>query len=111
MRSPCLSTHVVFSYDSSSCKLYQCVVTPPTDHPHPPSAAPLQGPCGHCGVVESPQWRSGPPEAPVLCDQCGRHFRKTKTLPKRKRRSLTQHFAGGVGRGGAAGCDGRVLCM
>ena len=30
----------------------------------------------------------------MLCDPCGRHFRKTKTLPKRKRRSLAQHFAG-----------------
>jgi hypothetical protein len=30
----------------------------------------------------------------VLCDPCGRHFRKTKTLPKRKRRSLAQHFSG-----------------
>lgn len=53
-----------------------------------------QGPCGHCGTEASPQWRAGPPEHPVLCDMCGRHFRKTKTLPKRKRRSLTQHFQG-----------------
>jgi hypothetical protein len=58
------------------------------------AAAFAQGPCGHCGAEESPQWRSGPPEHPVLCDPCGRHFRKTKTLPKRKRRSLAQHFSG-----------------
>jgi hypothetical protein len=38
----------------------------------------------------------------VLCDPCGRHFRKTKTLPKRKRRSLTQHFAGGTDTAAAA---------
>jgi hypothetical protein len=60
--------------------------------PAPPPTC--QGPCGHCGAETSPQWRAGPPEHPTLCDPCGRHFRKTKTLPKRKRRSLTQHFAG-----------------
>lgn len=38
----------------------------------------------------------------MLCDPCGRHFRKTKTLPKRKRRSLTQHFAGGTDTPAAA---------
>jgi hypothetical protein len=32
------------------------------------------GPCGHCACVESPCWRKGPPEKPILCNACGARF-------------------------------------
>ena len=38
------------------------------------------GPCDHCGVCESPQWRRGPPEKPQLCNACGTRFRRTNNL-------------------------------
>mmetsp|Transcript_49503 Transcript_49503/g.158274 ORF Transcript_49503/g.158274 Transcript_49503/m.158274 type:complete len:135 (+) Transcript_49503:168-572(+) len=34
------------------------------------------GPCDHCGVTESPQWRRGPPSKPHLCNACGTRFRR-----------------------------------
>lgn len=36
--------------------------------------------CMHCGVTESPQWRRGPSEKPVLCNACGTRFRRTHQL-------------------------------
>eukprot|EP00192_Tetraselmis_astigmatica_P019016 CAMPEP_0117672156 /NCGR_PEP_ID=MMETSP0804-20121206/13744_1 /TAXON_ID=1074897 /ORGANISM="Tetraselmis astigmatica, Strain CCMP880" /LENGTH=255 /DNA_ID=CAMNT_0005480719 /DNA_START=146 /DNA_END=913 /DNA_ORIENTATION=- len=38
------------------------------------------GPCDHCGAVESPQWRRGPVEKPVLCNACGTRYRRTNHL-------------------------------
>lgn len=38
------------------------------------------GPCDHCGVCESPQWRRGPPEKPQLCNACGTRYRRTNNL-------------------------------
>eukprot|EP00879_Flechtneria_rotunda_P009477 GHRR01009920.1.p1 GENE.GHRR01009920.1~~GHRR01009920.1.p1 ORF type:complete len:706 (+),score=318.40 GHRR01009920.1:678-2795(+) len=38
------------------------------------------GPCDHCGVVESPQWRRGPPAKPILCNACGTRYRRTHNL-------------------------------
>lgn len=38
------------------------------------------GPCDHCGVTESPQWRRGPPQKPQLCNACGTRFRRTNNL-------------------------------
>lgn len=87
------------------CRCWLVFADPLSVLTHPCRRPPFcfnQGPCGHCGAEESSQWRAGPPEHPVLCDPCGRHFRKTKTLPKRKRRSLTQHFAGGTDTPAAA---------
>ncbi|KAK9818371.1 hypothetical protein WJX72_011528 [[Myrmecia] bisecta] len=34
----------------------------------------------HCGVADSPQWRRGPPNKPVLCNACGTRFRRTNQL-------------------------------
>lgn len=39
--------------------------------------------CHHCGSQSSPQWRGGPPEKPTLCNACGLHYRKTRSLPER----------------------------
>eukprot|EP00878_Enallax_costatus_P008101 GHUV01008472.1.p1 GENE.GHUV01008472.1~~GHUV01008472.1.p1 ORF type:complete len:643 (+),score=300.01 GHUV01008472.1:381-2309(+) len=38
------------------------------------------GPCDHCGVLESPQWRRGPPAKPILCNACGTRYRRTHNL-------------------------------
>mmetsp|Transcript_14797 Transcript_14797/g.37459 ORF Transcript_14797/g.37459 Transcript_14797/m.37459 type:complete len:383 (-) Transcript_14797:221-1369(-) len=38
------------------------------------------GPCDHCGVTESPQWRRGPPNKPQLCNACGTRYRRTSNL-------------------------------
>ncbi|XP_031383453.1 GATA transcription factor 27-like [Punica granatum] len=46
-----------------------------------------QGPCCHCGAKETPLWRNGPLEKPVLCNACGSRWRIRGTLenyvPKR----------------------------
>ncbi|KAK9698844.1 hypothetical protein RND81_08G135300 [Saponaria officinalis] len=39
-----------------------------------------QGPCYHCGVANTPLWRNGPPEKPVLCNACGSRWRTKGTL-------------------------------
>lgn len=38
------------------------------------------GPCYHCGVTNTPLWRNGPPEKPVLCNACGSRWRTKGTL-------------------------------
>jgi len=52
--------------------------------PAPKAQQPLvekrTGPCTHCGVDESPQWRKGPAGKPVLCNACGTRFRRTHQL-------------------------------
>jgi hypothetical protein len=45
-----------------------------------PAAEKRTGPCTHCGVEESPQWRKGPPGKPVLCNACGTRYRRTHQL-------------------------------
>ncbi|KAK9816849.1 hypothetical protein WJX72_006070 [[Myrmecia] bisecta] len=42
----------------------------------------LHGPCCHCSVTESPQWRKGPKCKPVLCNACGTRFLRTRALGK-----------------------------
>ncbi|CAN4107671.1 unnamed protein product [Withania somnifera] len=39
-----------------------------------------EGPCFHCGIKQSPLWRYGPPEKPVLCNACGSRWRIRRTL-------------------------------
>ncbi|KAL9246882.1 hypothetical protein vseg_020363 [Gypsophila vaccaria] len=39
-----------------------------------------QGPCYHCGVANTPLWRNGPPEKPVLCNACGSRWRTKGSL-------------------------------
>ncbi|OAY45614.1 hypothetical protein MANES_07G076400v8 [Manihot esculenta] len=39
-----------------------------------------QGPCYHCGTHNTPLWRNGPPEKPVLCNACGSRYRIRGTL-------------------------------
>ncbi|XP_048128247.1 GATA transcription factor 26-like isoform X2 [Rhodamnia argentea] len=47
------------------------------------------GPCHHCGARETPLWRHGPTEKPLLCNACGSRWRLKGTLddytPKRFR--------------------------
>ncbi|KAG1663970.1 hypothetical protein FOA52_001096 [Chlamydomonas sp. UWO 241] len=38
------------------------------------------GPCDNCHATESPQWRQGPPQRPMLCNACGMRFRRTNQL-------------------------------
>lgn len=48
-----------------------------------PSKTRPQGPCTnpHClNPTESPQWRRGPSEAPVLCNACGTRWIRNKSL-------------------------------
>ncbi|KIZ06889.1 hypothetical protein MNEG_1062 [Monoraphidium neglectum] len=45
-----------------------------------PAAEKRTGPCMHCGVDESPQWRKGPPHKSVLCNACGTRWRRTHQL-------------------------------
>lgn len=48
-----------------------------------PSKTRPQGPCTnpHCmNPMESPQWRRGPSEAPVLCNACGTRWIRNKSL-------------------------------
>ncbi|KAK9795204.1 hypothetical protein WJX73_008659 [Symbiochloris irregularis] len=42
----------------------------------------LHGPCCHCLVAESPQWRKGPKCKPILCNACGTRFLRTRSLGK-----------------------------
>lgn len=42
----------------------------------------LRGPCKHCGLKESPEWRKGPSGEKTLCNACGIHFQKWSALPK-----------------------------
>ncbi|KAL3134845.1 hypothetical protein ABBQ32_007813 [Trebouxia sp. C0010 RCD-2024] len=46
------------------------------------------GPCDNCGVLDSPQWRRGPADAPVLCNACGTRFRRTSQLSSGGLRAL-----------------------
>lgn len=39
-----------------------------------------QGPCRHCGVTNTPLWRNGPPEKPILCNACGSRWRTKGSL-------------------------------
>ncbi|XP_022762097.1 GATA transcription factor 26-like [Durio zibethinus] len=39
-----------------------------------------KGPCFHCGIDNTPLWRNGPPEKPVLCNACGSRYRLGKSL-------------------------------
>ncbi|KAJ6804481.1 GATA transcription factor 26-like [Iris pallida] len=38
------------------------------------------GPCCHCGVTNTPLWRNGPPDKPVLCNACGSRWRTKGSL-------------------------------
>lgn len=38
--------------------------------------------CVNCGRINTPQWRIGPAGPKTLCNACGVHYRKFKTLPK-----------------------------
>mmetsp|Transcript_18216 Transcript_18216/g.33259 ORF Transcript_18216/g.33259 Transcript_18216/m.33259 type:complete len:486 (-) Transcript_18216:376-1833(-) len=31
----------------------------------------ISGPCCHCGTLQTPCWRKGPAEKPILCNACG----------------------------------------
>jgi len=46
----------------------------------PPFSHRNGGPCDHCCVKESPQWRRGPAHKPVLCNACGTRYRRTNQL-------------------------------
>ena len=51
--------------------------------PRKPRGSKPVGPCTnpHCmNPFESPQWRRGPPEAPVLCNACGTRWIRNKSL-------------------------------
>ncbi|KAH9605148.1 hypothetical protein KSS87_002346 [Heliosperma pusillum] len=39
-----------------------------------------KGPCCHCGVANTPLWRNGPPDKPVLCNACGSRWRTKGSL-------------------------------
>ena len=54
------------------------------------------GPCDHCGVTESPQWRKGPASKPQLCNACGTRYRRTSKLD---RQSPTRPSVLNVGKG------------
>ncbi|KAG2455095.1 hypothetical protein HYH02_000915 [Chlamydomonas schloesseri] len=43
------------------------------------------GPCAHCGITESPQWRRPLTKKVVLCNACGIYFSRHHSLPKRKK--------------------------
>lgn len=51
------------------------------------------GPCDHCGVTESPQWRRGPPNKPQLCNACGTRYRRTGTLGAGSNASSSSHLS------------------
>ena len=51
------------------------------------SRAELHGPCDHCGVQESPQWRKGPKCKPILCNACGTRFLRTRSLGRQSIRN------------------------
>ncbi|KAK9165373.1 hypothetical protein Scep_000564 [Stephania cephalantha] len=38
--------------------------------------------CSHCGVVKTPQWRTGPNGAKTLCNACGVRFKSGRLLPE-----------------------------
>ncbi|GBF99223.1 hypothetical protein Rsub_11430 [Raphidocelis subcapitata] len=59
------------------------------------------GPCTHCGVEESPQWRKGPAGKPVLCNACGTRYRRTHQLGPAVPSSVYRQQAGSSGRRGA----------
>lgn len=44
------------------------------------SSSKFGGPCMHCKATESPQWRRGPPEKPMLCNACGTRYRRSNQL-------------------------------
>ncbi|CAL0306525.1 unnamed protein product [Lupinus luteus] len=39
-----------------------------------------RGPCCHCGIVNTPLWRHGPKEKPILCNACGTRYKLKGTL-------------------------------
>jgi len=47
--------------------------------------------CRLCGITETPQWRGGPDGTRTLCNACGLHYRKMKTV-KYERFSLDSEF-------------------
>ncbi|KAK4339949.1 hypothetical protein RND71_041411 [Anisodus tanguticus] len=52
-----------------------------------------QGPCFHCGIEQTPLWRTGLPGKPVLCNACGSRWRTRGTLddyiPKHANREIS----------------------
>lgn len=37
--------------------------------------------CCNCKTTDSPKWRKGPPDQPVLCNACGVQFKRKGTVP------------------------------
>ena len=61
------------------------------------------GPCDHCGVRESPQWRKGPPKKPMLCNACGTRYMRTRSLSGGNAARARQDSSGSTGlQAGAA---------
>lgn len=54
----------------------------PANGPNPrgPGAMKAGGPCNHCGRTESPLWRKGPDDKPVLCNACGARWLVKRNL-------------------------------
>ena len=61
-----------------------------------------RGPCAHCGVLESPQWRKGPPKKPILCNACGTRYMRTKSLGHSDRYNAQRARAQAAAQDGAA---------
>eukprot|EP00879_Flechtneria_rotunda_P022261 GHRR01023487.1.p1 GENE.GHRR01023487.1~~GHRR01023487.1.p1 ORF type:complete len:207 (+),score=34.19 GHRR01023487.1:284-904(+) len=65
----------------------------------------LAGPCCHCGVTSSPQWRKGPKGKPILCNACGIRFLRTRTLGKTMVSDQYKHHCSYTQQLGCAGPD------
>ena len=63
------------------------------------------GPCDHCGVTESPQWRRGPASKPQLCNACGTRYRRTHQLSPVRAAAMAA-ADGGAKRGASAAAGG-----
>lgn len=53
----------------------------------------LVGPCAHCQVTHSPQWRKGP--MGILCNACGIRFKRTGTFDKASQTSKLEKVTSG----------------
>eukprot|EP00884_Botryococcus_braunii_P002685 jgi/Botrbrau1/12417/Bobra.0229s0013.1 len=50
--------------------------------PRPRKRQELHGPCSYCKAADSPQWRKGPADQPVLCNACGTRWLRKNKLEK-----------------------------
>ena len=90
VKRPAPATSSLVQKDCNNAKISGTAQAPPARLPTKPviiHAVPQDASkkprleCRNCGRVNTPQWRIGPDGPKTLCNACGVHYRKFKSLP------------------------------